>query len=265
MSERVVHVVPGDSAAASVGQALKLIGARERVVAVGDPLCYGPIVGDADARRAWLEDNLGDGYGDCVDAGERAWRDALAEGAYPVIWTCRADASEYAGFLEFLSRVGARPFGLIDATDLIVEGRNTRWPVAALSLVPAEQMLVLNLFQRRRHMTAHEMARARVLWSRLKAENAPLRVVEIGALMSQPLSFFDAALLDEVAGLRDWERATRIVGGAMARFGCEAPHRRVSDSFIWKRYLALVDQGAVEMEGDGGMWDCRLRVRRTPT
>jgi hypothetical protein len=260
MSQTIIHVVPSLSAAGTIREALAQLGLNEKVVGIGDHLGYGPIDGDLEARREWLDENMCDGCGECVDSAELAWQEALAPDVFPIIWTCRSDAGDHAGFLEFLSRAGERPFGLIDATDVLIEGRTgALWRVEALGIVTEAQMISAGLFQRRREMSPAEIAEGREVWRRLKAVNAPLRITdtENDQLLSKPITFFDAELLEEVP--QDWERAVRIVGAALARF-CSSPRRLVSDLFIWGRYLALAEEGAVEIRGDGGMRDCHIRM-----
>jgi hypothetical protein len=257
MSQTIVHVVPSLSAAGTIREALARLRLKEKVIGISDHLGYGPIDGDARARREWLDDNLGEGYGGCVGGAELAWREALTPDVFPIIWTCRSDAGDHAGFLEFLSRVGERPFEVIDATGVTLQGRVGPWRVEALGLFSDAQMISTGLFQRRREMSPAEIAEGRKVWRRLKAENAPLRLTDNDRLLSKPITFFDAELLEEVP--QDWERAVRIVGAALARF-CLGPCRLVSDSFIWGRYLALQKQGAVEIRGEGSMRDCHIRA-----
>lgn len=256
MTIQTLHVLPGRSAGASVKQAVKALRTRDRVAGISDHLGYGPIDGDLAARRSWLNEHLGEGYGESVDFAEFDWQEALAPDAYPVIWTCRSDAGDYAGYLEFLARIGDRPFDVIDATGLRIEGRANSW--RALGVITPDQMISSGLFERRRTPTAQEIADDREIWRRLKAENAPLRVSENDILLSKPISYFDADLLSEATP--NWERAVRVVGNAMASF---LPRRLVSDSFIWGRYLVFADEGLVEIEldgdEDGDMRSCRLR------
>lgn len=252
---QTVHVVPGRSAAASVKQAMKALRSRDRVIGVADHLGYGPIDGDLSVRRTWLDEHLGDGYGEEVDFAESDWRKALATDANPVIWTCRSDAGDYTGYLELLARIGDRPFDVIDATGLMLEGRGGSRRAAAVGVIAHDQMISSGLFDRRRTLTSGEITHDRETWRQIKAENAPLRVCENDVLLSKPLTYFDAELLDVATA--EWERAARIVGAAMGRL----MPRQLSDSFIWARYLAFAEDGLVEIYGDedGGIRSCRLR------
>lgn len=254
---QTIHVLPGRSAAASVKQAIKALGLRDRVVGIIDNLGYGPISGDLALRRAWLDEHLGDGYGESVDFAELDWQEALATDAFPVIWTCRSDAGDFTGYLEFLSRIGDRPFDVIDVTRVMVQGRANVCRVKALGVISPDQMISSGLFQRQRTLTEREIAADRELWRSRKAENAPLRVCENDVLLSKPLTHFDAELLAEATP--QWEKAARIVGNAMWSL---RPRSLVSDSFIWGRYLAFEEDGLIEIDGDteAGIRSCRLRL-----
>jgi hypothetical protein len=259
MNQTVIHVVPGLSAAGTIREALARLRLKEKVIGIGDHLGYGPIDGDLQARREWIDNNLGEAYGGCVRGAELACREALTPDVFPIIWTCRSNAGDHAGFLDFLSRVGDRVFGLVDATGVTLQGRAGLGRVEALGIVTEAQMISAGLFERRREMSPAEIAEGRETWRRLKAENAPLRVTENDRLLSKPVSFFDAELLEEVP--QDWERAARIVGNAMCRLFDS--HHCVSDAFIWGRYLTLAEQGAVEIRGEGSMRDCHIRSANT--
>ena len=247
MSE-TVHVLYGRSAAATVRQALTQLGVREKVVATGDHLGYGPIDGDLSLRREWFEETLGEHYGECVDFAEAAWKEALAPDAFPICWVCRSDAGDHAGYLEFLLRIGERPFEVIDATGLMIEGRTGSWRLPTLGIVTEDQLLATGVLQRRTTPKAEEVAESRETWRRLKAENALLRITENDVLLSKPISYFDPDLLEEATST--WERGVRIVGNALGRFALDG--RCIDDSFIWSRYRTLAKEGALEIEGDDG-------------
>jgi hypothetical protein len=257
MPDKTIHILYNTSAAGTVREALKQIGVHEKVIAIGDHLGYGPIDSGIAARRAWLDENLGDASGETVEFAEINWREALGPDTLPIIWTCRSDPGDYACFLEFLSRVGERPFETVDATGLMIAGRVNLW--CALGVLTEEQIIASSLFERRKSLTADEIAAGRETWRRLKAENALLRITENNTLLSKPASFFDPLLLDQGSG--EWALGVRLVGHAMAELIC-AGHG-VSDSFIWWRYRALAEKGLMEIEGNGGMRNCRVRTRQS--
>lgn len=264
MTPEIIHVVPGRSAAGTVREALRTLGLREKVVAIADHLGYGPIDGDLDARRAWLEDILGQGSGEVVDRSESMWSEVLKPHVFPVIWTCRADAGDFAGFLDFLSRIDDRPFQCIDATGVRVEGNVNRWAIPRLGVVSEEQMIAADLFSCRAELSMELVGLHRDVWRRLKEENAELRVVEGEELRSKLISHFDSRLLDQVPPA--WTLGVRVVGHALADL--ISTGNLIDDRFIWARYCALADEGALEMEAvegpDEGMRGFRVRTPPRP-
>jgi hypothetical protein len=260
MSFDVLHVVPSRSAAGTVRRALESLGSSEKVVPIGDHLGYGPIGVDAGTRRAWLQENLGAGYGEEADRAAIAWNDALAPDRFPIIWNCRSDAGDFAGFLEFVSRIGNRSFGIIDATGLAVEDIGIGAEALALGLLSEKNIVAHDLPNRRSTLSSKEINEARAEWLRLKKENALLRVMQDGALTSESPSFFDPTLLMQVS--TEWERGVRIVGNAMTKLFMAGHH--VNDDFIWWRYCALESESAIEFdelpEKSEGMRGYRLRL-----
>lgn len=260
MAAEIVHVVPSLSAAGTVRRATWRLGLREKVVAIGDHLGYGPIDGDIDTRRAWLDDVLGEGSGEAVDFAHLAWDEVLRPHVFPVIWTCRTDAGDFGGFLDFLSRIDDRPFQCIDATGVEIETRASRWTAPCLGVVSDEQMVAAGLFSRRAELSPEALGRYRGVWRRLKEENAELRVIEEEELQSKPIWHFDSVLLDHV--YREWTLGVRVVGDALAGLVCEG--HLLDDRFIWARYCALAFDGALEMEpiegAEEGMRGFRVRM-----
>ena len=149
MTTEIVHVVPGHSAAGTIRHAVAKLALREKVVALGDHLGYGPIAGDLAARRKWLDDVMGPGAGDVVDFTEAAWKEVFQPHVFPVIWTCRSSAEDFSSLLDFLSRADGRPFQCIDVTGAKVQGRANQWVVPALGVVSSQQMIAAGFLQNR--------------------------------------------------------------------------------------------------------------------
>lgn len=260
MPAEIIHVVPGRSAAGTVRKALRTLGLREKVVAMGDRLGYGPIDVDLGARRAWLEDVLGEGSGDALALAESAWGEVFRPHVFPVVWTCRTDAGDFAGFLDFLSRIDDRPFQCIDATGVMVAGRVNRWAIPRLGVVSEKEMIAAGLFSRRSELSTAQIGLYREVWRRLKEENAELRVIEDEELRSKPISHFDSNLLGHVP--HAWTLGVRVVGHALADL--VSTGNLLDDRFIWARYCALAVEGALEMEPiegpNEGMRGFRIRI-----
>jgi hypothetical protein len=75
------------------------------------------------------------------------------------------------------------------------------------------------------------------LWSRLQAENAPVRRIENGDLASASIDCWDSLILDQV--LADWRRAALVVGHVLAtRF--DTGLYQFGDMLIFSRLRHLV-------------------------
>jgi hypothetical protein len=150
-----LHVLFSPSAAGDLRRALSLAGRPDRVACSFDHLGFGPInPPDCDLRTAWVEQMLGyPGWEDVMGQTAEFWRDALTPGR-KVAWMSRRTSLEYAGFLEWLWRLGDEACEVVDLTDVMVVGRSQDGrpapPTLALSLalLPPEQILDNGLLDR---------------------------------------------------------------------------------------------------------------------
>ena len=259
----IVHVTFGPSRAESVGAALKMRGCNERVIGLASALNIGPIdPPDADDRQAWFRTVLRCEPCDDQREPEAPWTEALSPSIYPVYWLGTSDAGEKASFLEFTFRMAGSPFDVIDATGLdfvTVDGVRSPW---SLGIMRAEDIVKSRLEDRRRPFSEAESTAASAAWSQLRQENAPLRIVQEGRLVSAPLDYFDKFLTAQ-AGM-EWEVAARLIGRAMQHlsFELEPPGQSPSDVVLFGRVLALGDAGLLEIVGSGpGMRNYEVRVQ----
>jgi len=119
-------------------------------------------------------------------------------------------------------------------------------PLPAVSIMPPYQLA--SLLGSERQFTAQEAAEARLQWRRLRAENAPFRVVTPAGLASAPIDYFDQLLMERVTS--EWRKVARVVGDTMGL-----------DIVLLRRVMALIDEGKLLAEGDP--WDmhaCRVRL-----
>jgi Domain of unknown function (DUF1835)/Protein of unknown function len=208
-----LHIVFNPSAAGSLRDALRQAGRDERVVSLFDSLSFGPInPPDPELRRTWVEEELGyTAWEEVVGEATSFWPEALSISNRRIAWLSRRSAQEYAGFLEWLWRLGKEPIEVIDLTDVMVAGSkngpNTPHLAISLGILPPYQILENDLLDRREELTSILRAQYRELWGRLRAENAPLRVLSRGELVSAPLSFFDPLLLS--CATPEWQKAAR--------------------------------------------------------
>jgi hypothetical protein len=259
----IVHVAWGPSRVDSIRDALRLKGSAERVIALSHALNVGPIdTLDADARRVWARANLRDDdpNRDWHEP-EAPWSEATSLGAHPVYWVCLTDAGDHASFLEFASRMAGRPFDIVDATGLDLATIGGISPVWSLGQVRPEEIVASGLVERRRPFSQAESDAAVEAWSRLRRENAPLRIMREGRLISAPLSHFDAVLTTQAK--RERELLIELIGRALDHLDFEAdpPGQGTGDELLFARVLALGEADALEVTGSGlGMRDYEVRL-----
>ncbi len=249
-----MHVTFNSSAAKNLREALELLGCGEPVVALDDDFRVGPINPSSQtARNAWIERE----YGYCYhyDASlEAFWASALGADPLKVAWFSRRSAGEYAGFLEWLCRMEDAPCQIVDLTDVELarrgRGGQLRHPqlVISLALLSADVVVEHDLFALARPLSDNERSRYMQLWSGLREENAPLRKLEGGQLVSVPISAYDALLLACVTP--NWQKMARIVGEALGETFIDQDVSQIGDDFLVSRLFALERLGRIELRGD---------------
>lgn len=250
MSGSILHVVFNSSAAGTLRAAFGKSGRDERVIGLPDSLSFGPIdPPDPALRTAWVEEKLGfSGWDEVGGQATSFWSEALSRNHRRIVWFTRRSTQEYAGFLEFLWRLGQEPLEVIDLTDTMVRRGGTTEPQLAVSLalLPPEVISDNNLWDLAEDLTPGSRDVYRERWARLKADNAPLRILSDGELISAPISFFDPVLLSYATA--EWQKATRIIGEAL----CEPPTTtlQTGDLLLIARARALVAAGRLECRGD---------------
>lgn len=257
---KTLHITPGDSAAGSLRQALRLSGRAEEVLAFRDDLSWGPIASeDLGARTAWWQEQIDWPE---IEANLRSfWERVDIAAERIVVWFGRHSARELAFRLAWASRMRERSYYLIDVTGLPVppgqrtsEAKTTS-PVPAVSIVPAVELKML--LGSETPVSAEEDVRHCRDWANLKEENAPFRIVTPSGLTSAPIDYFDQLLLDQATS--QWRKMARIVGGALA--SSSAPYHQVGDLALHKRAVALIENGKLTSVGDP--WDmhhCEVRL-----
>jgi len=180
-----------------------------------------------------------------------------------LVWTSKRRPKEYAGFLEWLWRFGDAECSVLDLTEMTTRYRSRDGQLGDLEptlfwRMQPEHMLDDGLLSRGLPLSANERNRHLNLWSRLRQENAPLRVVRDGELISAPLAHFDELLLSHsTAG---WLKMARVVGGALASFDDEGLYQ-TGDLVLAARVRALIETGALEARGDPTqMRYCEVRL-----
>jgi len=242
---RTLHVAPGDSAGGSLGQAIRGAGRDEEVLRCRDDLSCGPIESDdPSARAAWWARfyDVPEFEGDF----ETFWSRVTTTDDRLVVWFGRHSAGELAFFLAMADRLGDRSYDIVDTT-------GPRYP--AVSIIPTDRLRAL--LGTERPITGQEREEACRQWCRLRAENAPFRVVTPTGLVSAPVDHFDPLLLERATP--EWRKIARVVGDTMG-YNFE-PYMQVGDMMLLARVVALVDEG--KLLADGDPWDmhsCRVRL-----
>ena len=249
MTTSTLHIVFSVSAAGSLNKALHDAGRTDRVVCNFDNLALGTINSPyPQTRLDWMEEELCCTDWDWVHAKEEAfWKAALAEDVRRVAWLSRRSAPEYCGFLDWLWRLGDLSCEIIDLTDMPVGSRRRAF---SLSLLEAEEIVSNRLWDRAVPLDVAARERHHGLWRRLRAENAPLRVVDADGLRSAPITFFDQQLLSFAKPT--WEKPARIIGEVIAEWvgPPTEPYFQAGDGILAARVFALVEAGVLEGRGD---------------
>lgn len=270
MAASTLHIVFNSSAAAGLRDALQQAGRDERVVSLSDCLSFGPInPPDPELRRRWVEEELDyTGWEEVIGEATSFWSEALSISNRRVAWLSRRSAQEYAGFLEWLWRLDEEPIEVIDLTDVMVAGNSTglteRHFAISLGMLPPHKIFENELFDRAEALTAILRAQYRELWGRLRIENAPLRILSEGELVSAPLSFFDPLLLSSATP--EWQKAARVVGEALSDFW-KTSVLQTGDLVLCSRVRALARTGRLEFRGDLSNIqnsELRLPISRAP-
>jgi len=253
MSQGVIHVVFGASAAESLREALAEDDRREEIVSSDDSFALGPIApADAAGRARWIDnmlrvdDSLGFEGWDSVAADNAPLLTAsIGTDSRPVVWFSRRDARSYANFLWWLSHLGEAPCEIVDVTETMVAGHavggELQPPRRAGSpgLLPPGDMIYVR--EQARPLLPAERRRYQAHWQRLVQENAPLRVIRDGELVSH------------------WRKMSRIVGETMGRFYEEEVYQ-CSDMLLFARLRHLAEAGMVDCAGDPNtIYYCEMR------
>jgi len=267
MTETVLHFVFTLSGAGCLVQALRKAGRDDQVIAFSDDLSFGPIdPADASLRAKWVEHELGErDWNRSPTSSERVWDEARFPDHRKVAWLTRRSASEYAGFLDWIWRLGEAPCEVVDLSEVMIsypsEHGPPRPPVLAVSLgmLHPDTIRNNNLWDLAEPLQMTVRDRYLDLWRQLRSENAPLRVVKGDNLVSAPISFFDSLLMSY--GTNNWQKVIRIVGTAIA---AEMDIFQASDMVLRARIDALAQAGRLEIRGKSAleMFDSEVRLPR---
>jgi hypothetical protein len=203
MKEPALHIVFGAYGAKTLRKDIQDMWRPNEVVSFDDDLSYGPIEPlDPLARWAWVRREFRHPPQDRARfvRTEAFWEAALSASRRRIVWMTRHYGDEYAGFLEFVSRLDDdSPCEVIDLTELEIEARLPGHRVVrrlpSLGNLRPFQILQNELWDTARPFTPEARRRYRKIWHKLRKENAPLRLLKNRRLISAPITFFDERLL----------------------------------------------------------------------
>jgi hypothetical protein len=245
---------------------LRKAGRDHEVVEIWHNLNVGPIdPSDPAARAKWLEKEIGRTEPEDTAPSERASIEAELSDHRKVAWLTRRSAMEYAGFLDWLWHRGDGPCDIVDLTDVKIEyppreGGPGPWILPSLALLNHNIIHRNKLWDLARPLPLTERLGYRELWKQCLAENAPLRVIEGGKIVSAPISFFDSLLMSHVT---DKWRSIAMVFSAVTNFHWDDGLWQTDEAFLAARMRTLVESGLLEIRGDAGRSIALGEVRRT--
>jgi len=266
MTQATLHVVFTPSGAESLSEALKNAGRDDQVTAFFDDLSFGPInPADSSMRAKWIENEFDwTGFEDISAKSERFWHEAHSSGHRKVAWLTRRSAMEFAGFLEWLWRLGDQPCEIIDLTDVRLFRRPEHGPPAPAALAVSlgglfpKEIDDNRLFDQAKALPATARSEYQTLWRQLRTENAPLRVLDGDTLVSAPISFFDSLLMSYVTD--DWQQLARVVGHAFVAQMDNCVFQADAILLV-ARVNALVATGCLELQGESAFEMQTSKVR----
>lgn len=256
---RALHIAPGDSAGGSLRCAVRDAGCDDDVLSWRDDLSCGPIAsGEASERAEWWSRFYDDR--DIAPVLKSFWDRVADTNDRLVVWFGRHCASELAFFLAWTYRLGDRPFEYIDVTGRQFPRQSNPSelgpPMRSVGIMNPE--MLKSLLGREQIASASLKEEAVSTWRRLRAENAPFRVVTASGLASAPADYFDPLILEQAT--TEWRSVTRVIAATMGRN--YEPYMQVRDVMLQARIVALVEDG--KLIADGDPWDRRSGRIRLP-
>ncbi|MBN8992519.1 MAG: DUF1835 domain-containing protein [Rhizobiales bacterium] len=251
MTQTIAHFVFTLSGAGNLVRALRKEGLNDQVVATWHDLNFGPIdPSDPSARKRWLEKELGRAAPEDAARSGRDWDDTRFPSHRKVVWLTQRSSAEYAGFLDWLWHRGDAPIDVVDLSEIWISPSPELGPerpsflATSLASLHHENIRHNKLWELARPLPVSERLQYREMWKQLISENAPIRVIENGKLVSAEASYFDSLLMDLMTD--DWQLLSRIVGTAMA---VELDNEIINTGFDWlqRRLMTFVEHGELEL------------------
>ena len=255
MTEPALHLFFSLSAAATFRDTFKQAGSNDEVIGFPDCLSFGPIdYTDPKTRARWVDEDLGydPGWEDVLEESEAFWNRAISDPRRKVLWTSRRSAEEHAGFLECLWRLGNAPCSVADVTDTTVISNRDGAASKSVFVISPALLYLINILENGildliHPITQEERDRYHAVWKRLRAENAPFRVIEKNELISAPITYFDEFIHSCV--INEWRKSARVIGEALSR-EMDNEIIQTGDLVLFARLRKLADLGVLDSQGD---------------
>src|SRR5579883_1228365 len=208
---KTLHIAPGDSAGGSLIRAIRDASQGDEVLPFRDDLSCGPIDPDEPSARATWWNQFYEASEVEATLGE-FWERVATTDDRLIVWFGRHSARELAFFLAWASRLGERPYHIIDVTGRRLpfrrrDGSTTlSLPVQSVSMVQPDGLK--SLLGTEYPITARERDESSKCWRRLQSENALFRIVTDTGLTSASTDYFDPLLLAQATP--KWQTVARI-------------------------------------------------------
>src|SRR5436190_11431996 len=271
MTQSIFHFVFTDSGAGCLVEALREAGRDDYVIASHDEMNFGPInPADPSLRTKWVETEFGPtDWSSFTAASEPLCDETLFPNHRKVAWLSRRSAAEYAGFLEWLWRLGEAPCEIVDMTDVEVSYRPEHGPPRPPSLAMSLARLSHHTIRKNKFwdlaepLQATARGRYQDIWRQLRSENAPLRVIDSDKLVSAPITFFDAKLL--LHAKPDWQKVSNIFAQMLLSEAHETLIQ-IDQMLVTGRIHAMAASGVLELRGEPAseMFRTEVRLRNAP-
>jgi hypothetical protein len=270
MTQTIFHFVFTDSGAGCLVEASREAGRDDHVIASSDAMNLGPInPADPSLRTKWVETEFGwTDWSSSTTESKRLWDETLFPNHRKIAWLSRRSAAEYAGFLDWLWRLGEAPCEIVDMTDVEVSYRPEhgppRGPVLAMSLALLSHHTIRKnkFWDLAEPLQATARRRYHDLWRQLRSENAQLRVIDSGKLVSAPITFFDAELLSYAKP--DWQKVSNIFAQMLLSEANDTVIQ-IDQMLVTGRIHAMAASGILELRGEPAseMFRSEVRLRNT--
>jgi hypothetical protein len=248
---RPTHIVFDHSAAKSLRDALVDAGKSDSVLVFPGNLSFGPInPPDWNRRAQWIANELFYEIRDLSAEIDAFWTAPLAPDIKPVAWMSRRCTQEYANFLEWLCRMENLPCQIIDLTEVKFPSEREpehSWFVRSSALITPKNFLKYKLWDTAIELREVDRQRYCNIWRVLRAENAPLRILRDGELVSAPMDVFDARIMRQVS--TEWQKLSRVVGYTLA-LDIDDECQQLGIDVLHSRLRVLVESGALEGRGN---------------